>query len=47
MADLSIEVQEVDGVAVLLPAGFINAHTVRDFEEAMEALVRGAATRSC
>lgn len=41
MADLSIEVQEVDGVAVLRPAGFINAHTVREFEEAMEALVRG------
>lgn len=41
MADLSIEVQEVDGVAVLLPAGFINAHTVREFEAAMEALVSG------
>ena len=41
MADLSIEVQEVDGVAVLLPAGFINAHTVREFEEAMESLVKG------
>ena len=41
MADLSIVVQEVDGVAVLLPAGFINAHTVREFEEAMEALVKG------
>ncbi len=40
MADLSIEVQEVDGVAVLLPSGFINAHTVREFEEAMEELVR-------
>jgi anti-sigma B factor antagonist len=41
MADLSIEVQEVEGVAVLLPAGFINAHTVREFEEAMESLVKG------
>lgn len=40
MSDLSIEVHEVDGAAVLLPAGFINAHTVRDFEEAMEALVK-------
>jgi len=40
MADLSIEVHEVDGVAVLLPAGFINAHTVREFEETMESLVR-------
>ncbi len=40
MADLSIEVQEADGVAVLQPSGFINAHTVRGFEEAMEALVK-------
>lgn len=40
MADLSIEVRGVDGVAVLLPAGFINAHTVREFEEALESLVR-------
>ncbi|HEX9081069.1 MAG TPA: STAS domain-containing protein [Holophagaceae bacterium] len=40
MADLSIEVQEVDGVAVLLPSGFINAHTVREFEETMEELVK-------
>ena len=39
MADLSIQVREVDGVAVLEPTGFINAHTVRQFEEAMEKLV--------
>jgi len=37
MADLSIQVHEVDGVAVLRPEGFINAHTVRQFEAAMEA----------
>ena len=40
MADLSIAVRQVGDVAVLLPAGFINAHTVRDFEEAMERLVQ-------
>lgn len=39
MADLSIQVREVDGVAVLEPSGFINAHTVRQFEEALETLV--------
>ena len=39
MADLAIEVREVDGVAVVLPAGFINAHTVREFEQALEGLV--------
>jgi len=40
MADLSIMVREVDGVAVLEPAGFVNAHTVRQFEAAMEELVQ-------
>jgi anti-sigma B factor antagonist len=39
MADLSIQVRDMDGVSVLEPAGFINAHTVRQFEEAMEKLV--------
>jgi anti-sigma B factor antagonist len=40
MADLSIAVKQVGDVAVLLPAGFINAHTVREFEEALEGLVQ-------
>lgn len=40
MADLSISVRQVGDVAVLLPAGFINAHTVRDFEDALEKLVQ-------
>ena len=40
MADLSIAVRQNGEVAVLLPAGFINAHTVREFEEALEGLVR-------
>lgn len=41
MADLSIAVRQVGEVAVLLPTGFINAHTVREFEEALEGLVQG------
>ena len=40
MADLSIQVHEVDGMAVMQPEGFINAHTVRQFESALEALVK-------
>jgi anti-sigma B factor antagonist len=40
MADLSIAVRQVGDVAVLLPSGFINAHTVRHFEEALEGLVQ-------
>lgn len=39
MPDLSIEVRDAGTVAVVLPAGFINAHTVRDFEGALEKLV--------
>lgn len=39
MADLSIQVREVEGVAVVQPEGFINAHTVRQFESCLEALV--------
>jgi len=39
MADLSIQVKEVDGVAVIRPEGFINAHTVRMFEDALEKQV--------
>jgi anti-anti-sigma factor len=41
MADLSIQVRETDGVAVMKPEGFINAHTVRMFEDALEKLVAG------
>ncbi len=39
MADLLIQVREVDGVAVMRPEGFINAHTVRMFEDALEKQV--------
>ncbi len=40
MADLSIQVRDMDGVAVMLPEGFVNAHTVRQFEEALEGLIQ-------
>jgi len=39
MADLSIQIRDEDGVAVVEPMGFINAHTVRQFESALEDLV--------
>jgi anti-anti-sigma factor len=40
MADLlTIQVQEVDGVTVVKPEGFVNAHTVRQFERALEEQV--------
>ncbi len=39
MADLSIQVRDAGPVAVLEPQGFINAHTVRHFESALESLV--------
>lgn len=40
MADLSIQVRDMEGVAVMQPEGFINAHTVRQFETALEELVQ-------
>jgi anti-sigma B factor antagonist len=39
MTDLSIHVRELEGASVVHPKGYINAHTVRDFESALEALV--------
>ena len=39
MPDLSIEVRDAGSVAVVMPAGFINAHTVREFEATLERLV--------
>ncbi len=41
MADLSIQVRDMGHVAVVEPDGFINAHTVRQFEESLERLVQG------
>jgi anti-sigma B factor antagonist len=39
MTDLSIQVRDMDGVALVQPEGFINAHTVRQFESTLEELV--------
>ncbi len=40
MADLSILVRDAGGASVVEPSGFINAHTVRQFEGALERLVQ-------
>lgn len=40
MADLSIHVRESGGATVVQPEGFINAHTVRQFESALEEIVK-------
>ncbi|MCL1893388.1 MAG: STAS domain-containing protein [Holophagaceae bacterium] len=39
MTDLSIIVREVEGATVFEPSGFINAHTVRQFETGLEDLI--------
>ena len=39
MSDLSVETQEIGGAVVLRPRGFINAHTVRSFEEPLRAVL--------
>jgi anti-sigma B factor antagonist len=39
MSDLSIQVRELDGASVIELSGFINAHTVRQFESVLEGLV--------
>ena len=40
MADLSLEVRTVDDdIAILSPKGFINAHTVRQFEDELSQAV--------
>jgi len=40
MTDLSIQVRKLDGASVIEPSGFINAHTVRHFESALEAIIK-------
>jgi len=40
MADLSIQVRELDGASIIEPIGFINAHTVKQFESALEDQVK-------
>ena len=42
MSDLLVESRELEGVALLYPKGFVNAHTVRLFEgEIQKALDQG------
>ncbi|HVD77138.1 MAG TPA: STAS domain-containing protein [Vicinamibacteria bacterium] len=42
MAELTVETRDVEGVTLLYPTGFINAHTVRVFEgEIQKALAQG------
>ncbi len=40
MTDLSIQVRDAGCASVVEPSGFINAHTVRQFEGALESLVQ-------
>ena len=42
MTDLSIQVRELGAVSVIELSGFINAHTVRHFESALEGLIKEA-----
>jgi anti-sigma B factor antagonist len=39
MPDLRIDVRSQGNVAVVEPVGFINAHTARDFESALQKLI--------
>ena len=42
MSDLTVETADVEDVTVLYPRGFINAHTVRGFDGAIQkAVARG------
>jgi anti-sigma B factor antagonist len=40
VADLVVESREVEGVSLLYPKGFINAHTVRLFESELQKSLR-------
>ena len=41
MSDLKINVRSNQAIAVLEPVGYINAHTARHFEDALQKLVDG------
>jgi len=45
MPDLEVTVRRVGRVAVVEPRGFVNAHTVADFEEALNRLVAAGEVR--
>lgn len=39
MSDLTVDTRDVEDVTVLYPRGFINAHTVREFDSAIQKAV--------
>jgi len=43
--ELTIRTENRDGVTIVHPEGFINAHTVNRFEEALQELVQGGQYR--
>ncbi len=45
MSELSVSSREREGVVLLYPSGFINAHTVRVFEEALRCAIDGGRYR--
>jgi anti-sigma B factor antagonist len=45
VSELSVESHERDGVVLLYPSGFINAHTVRLFEGALQKAIEGGCYR--
>ena len=45
MPELKLDVRKIGDVTVLYPKGFINAHTVREFEGHLQTLVDGGGCR--
>ena len=39
MAELSVNAENKENVRVLYPAGYINAHTVQDFEKSLQSVL--------
>lgn len=45
MNELSVSSRELEGVVLLYPSGFINAHTVRVFEDELQRAIGGGCYR--
>ena len=45
MSELSVSSRELEGVVLLYPSGFINAHTVRVFEDELQRAIGGGRYR--
>lgn len=45
MAELQIKLNLNEGISVLYPDGYINAHTVQDFEKSVQGLIEEASFR--